>query len=175
MLFKRDNAVCNQYNDTIFTDLITKAEKLVKEIKHYYRDMSNALSISLTTTFIPDLAHENLYIIMKQFQDFILNLPLKHEKEAKIFFASSYRKSVDILSNHDVYIWLAAYREANFNYLLQIFYEPTHQNYKSYGPYVPLQHFMTQIDYAYLSSFYAVCCLITDCDNFDLTIVYVIV
>ena len=78
-------------------------------------------------------------------------------------------------SNHDVYIWLAVYREANFNYLLQVFYEPTHQNYKSYGPYVPLQHFMTQIDFAYLSSFYAVCCLITDCDNFDLTIVYVIV
>jgi hypothetical protein len=77
------------------------------------------LSISLTTTFIPDLAHENLYIIMKQFQDFILNLPLRYEKDAKIFFASCYRKYVDILSNHDVYIWLAAYREANFNYLLQ--------------------------------------------------------
>ena len=82
----------------------------MKEIKHYYRDMSNALSISLTTTFIPDLAHENLYIITKKFQDFILNLPLRYEKEAKIFFASSFRKYVDILSNHDVYIWLAVLR-----------------------------------------------------------------
>ena len=76
----------------------------MKEIKRYYRDIANALTVSSTTSFNPDLAHENLYIIMKQFQDFVLNLPLKHEKEAKLFFASSYRKYVNILSNHDVYI-----------------------------------------------------------------------
>lgn len=103
-----------------------------------------------------DLLHENLYSIMKDFHSFILNVPIHLSAEANLVYASFYNIYTDVLTNHDVYIWLAAYRENNFKFLLQIFYNPSEEDYNTNGPYVPLKIFLTQIHSGYLTNFYTV-------------------
>lgn len=146
-------------NRTIFTDFISKAEELINDINKSRTDiMDKAPSAYSNMDYakIGDLIHENLYTIMKEFQDFTLNVPSSFSNEANSIYASLFQKYVDILTNHDVYIWLAAYRDSDFKYLLQLFYYPSDPDYNTNGPYVPLKNFISQIHFGYLESFYTV-------------------
>lgn len=135
---------------SMFRHFIQQAVDLVSQIAKLYRGYKyDSLSFKL--------ASKPLYTIMSDFSKFVKQM--LSTNQSTTILESEYVCILDkyhhILTKHDVYIVLAAYRESG-NSIVRIFIDKEDKSYKRVGPYLPLANFLSQLDDEFLSSFYGV-------------------